>query len=87
MRTIPLREPRSLESASNHYVSTSTSLAERDTPSNKMKLYTAAYIALAAPPAAAVYIPIPSKPLCALPCPSAAICIADPNPRCVVPNG
>lgn len=55
-----------------------------------MKLFTAVYITLTASLAGAVYIPIPIPPKavgsCVLPCPSAAICIADPTPRCVVPN-
>ncbi|KAI7787597.1 hypothetical protein LA080_014966 [Diaporthe eres] len=50
-------------------------------------LNTAAYITLAASVASAVRLPLPPRPICVLPCPSDAICISDPKPRCAVPNG
>lgn len=48
---------------------------------------TAAYIVLAASTAGAIRLPLPPRPVCALPCPTIAICIVDPKPRCAIPNG
>lgn len=60
----------------------------RYTIRNKMKLLnTATYIALAASTAGAARLPPFPRPICDLPCPSNAMCISDPKPRCAVPNG